>query len=169
MTQRPDAPINDLRALIEDHLALAEKHVTKGERCVAEQRERVLRLERDGALAPDEALRLAREVVEALAYAHKRGIVHRDIKPANILLNEGHALVADFGIARAVEDGGGESLTKTGLAVGTPQYMAPEQWRTGDRRQLKRREPGIPLQQRDEADEHQTHQDRDNTADALQQ
>ncbi|MFL5520548.1 MAG: protein kinase domain-containing protein [Gemmatimonadales bacterium] len=90
------------------------------------------KLERDGALAPDEALRLAREVVEALAYAHKRGIVHRDIKPANILLNEGHALVADFGIARAVEDGTGESLTKTGLAVGTPQYMAPEQ-ATGER------------------------------------
>ena len=85
------------------------------------------RLVRDGKLPAEEALRLAREIAEALAYAHKRGIVHRDIKPANILLNEGHALVADFGIARAVEDGGGESLTKTGLAVGTPQYMSPEQ------------------------------------------
>ncbi|HEX5819070.1 MAG TPA: protein kinase, partial [Gemmatimonadales bacterium] len=84
------------------------------------------RLVRDGALPPEEALRLAREIAEALGYAHKRGIVHRDIKPANILLNEGHALIADFGIARAVEDGG-ESLTRTGLAVGTPQYMAPEQ------------------------------------------
>ena len=90
------------------------------------------RLERDGALPPEESLRLAREIAEALAYAHKRGIVHRDIKPANILLNEGHALVADFGIARAVEDVGGEALTKTGLAVGTPQYMAPEQ-ATGER------------------------------------
>jgi serine/threonine-protein kinase len=90
------------------------------------------RLVREGRLPSDEALRLAREVAEALAYAHKRGIVHRDIKPANILLSEGHALVADFGIARAVDEGGGESLTKTGLAVGTPQYMAPEQ-ATGER------------------------------------
>jgi serine/threonine-protein kinase len=85
------------------------------------------RLEREGALAPEEALKLAREVAEALAYAHRRGIIHRDIKPANIMMSEGHALVADFGIARAVEDVGGESLTKTGLAIGTPQYMAPEQ------------------------------------------
>jgi TolB-like protein/tRNA A-37 threonylcarbamoyl transferase component Bud32/Flp pilus assembly protein TadD len=85
------------------------------------------RMVREGALAPEEALKLAREVTDALAYAHSRGIIHRDIKPANILLSAGHALVADFGIARAVEDGGGESLTKTGLAVGTPQYMAPEQ------------------------------------------
>jgi len=85
------------------------------------------RLERDGALPADDALRLAREIAEALAYAHKRGIIHRDIKPANILLNEGHALVADFGIARAIDDGGAQVLTKTGLAVGTPQYMAPEQ------------------------------------------
>jgi serine/threonine-protein kinase len=85
------------------------------------------RLARDGALPPDEALRLAREIAEALAYAHRRGIVHRDIKPANILLGEGHALVADFGIARAVDEGGGEALTKTGLAIGTPQYMSPEQ------------------------------------------
>ena len=85
------------------------------------------RLAREGSLPADEAIRLAREIAEALAYAHKRGIIHRDIKPANILLNEGHALIADFGIARAVEDGGGEALTRTGLAVGTPQYMAPEQ------------------------------------------
>jgi serine/threonine-protein kinase len=85
------------------------------------------RLAREGALPPDEALKLGREIAEALAYAHKRGIVHRDIKPANILLSEGHAYIADFGIARAVGDGGTEALTKTGLAVGTPQYMAPEQ------------------------------------------
>ena len=90
------------------------------------------KLQREGALPVDDALRLAREVAEALAYAHRQGIIHRDIKPANILLSEGHALVADFGIARAVGDSGGEQLTATGIAVGTPQYMAPEQ-ATGDK------------------------------------
>ncbi len=85
------------------------------------------KLQRDGALPADEALKLSREVAEALAHAHAQGIIHRDIKPANILLSGGHALVADFGIARAVGEGGGEQLTRTGIAVGTPQYMAPEQ------------------------------------------
>jgi eukaryotic-like serine/threonine-protein kinase len=84
------------------------------------------RLAREGELPVPVALRLGREIAEALAYAHKRGIVHRDIKPANILLHEGHALVADFGIARAAA-AEGETITRTGLAIGTPQYMSPEQ------------------------------------------
>jgi TolB-like protein/tRNA A-37 threonylcarbamoyl transferase component Bud32/tetratricopeptide (TPR) repeat protein len=85
------------------------------------------RLKRETSLPVDEALRIAREVSEALAYAHQRKIIHRDIKPANIMLANGHALVADFGIARGVGAATGATITKTGLAVGTPQYMSPEQ------------------------------------------
>ncbi len=84
------------------------------------------RLQRDRRLTVDESLRIAREVAGGLAYAHARGLVHRDIKPANVLLQAGHALVADFGIARAVQ-AHGERLTGVGLSIGTPLYMSPEQ------------------------------------------
>jgi serine/threonine protein kinase/tetratricopeptide (TPR) repeat protein len=85
------------------------------------------RLEREGRLAPDEALRIARGVAAALDYAHRHCVVHRDVKPENILLGEGGALVADFGIAKAVSAAGDEALTQSGLALGTPAYMSPEQ------------------------------------------
>jgi serine/threonine-protein kinase len=85
------------------------------------------RLRREGQLPLDDALQIAREVADALGYAHSQGIVHRDIKPENILLSRGHALVADFGIARALQMTDAEHLTATGLAIGTPAYMSPEQ------------------------------------------
>ena len=85
------------------------------------------RLRREKQLPLEATLRIAQEVADALDYAHARGIVHRDIKPENILLEAGHALVADFGIARAVSAAGTKELTATGTAIGTPVYMSPEQ------------------------------------------
>jgi len=86
------------------------------------------RLKREHQLPVDEAVRIAREVADALQYAHEHGIVHRDIKPENILLHGGHALVADFGIALAASRSeGGTRMTETGMSLGTPHYMSPEQ------------------------------------------
>ncbi len=88
------------------------------------------RLSRQVHLPIDEAVEIACEVANALGYAHAQGIVHRDIKPENILLTEGHAVVADFGIARAISaavSAEHDSVTGTGLVLGTPLYMSPEQ------------------------------------------
>ncbi len=84
-------------------------------------------LTRRGRMEPGGTLRIVREVADALGYAHRRGVVHRDIKPENILLSEGHAVVTDFGIAKAVLTAGGEQLTRSGFPLGTPGYMSPEQ------------------------------------------
>jgi eukaryotic-like serine/threonine-protein kinase len=85
------------------------------------------RIRREQRLPVQDALRIVAEVADALDYAHAHGVIHRDIKPENILIDSGHAVVADFGIAQAIDVAGGEQLTGTGVAIGTPTYMSPEQ------------------------------------------
>jgi len=85
------------------------------------------RLNKEKQLPVEDTIKIAQQVADALAYAHSKGVIHRDIKPENILLDATGAMVADFGIARAVSVAGGETLTRTGMAVGTPTYMSPEQ------------------------------------------
>lgn len=90
------------------------------------------RIDREKQLPVEEAVRIASAIANALDYAHRQGVIHRDLKPENVLLQEGQPLVADFGIALAVSKAGGARVTQTGLSLGTPQYMSPEQ-ATGDR------------------------------------
>jgi len=90
------------------------------------------KLDRETQLGVDEAVRIAREVADALDYAHRSGVIHRDIKPENILLHDGRPMVADFGIALAVSAAAGGRMTETGTSIGTPHYMSPEQ-ATADR------------------------------------
>jgi len=110
------------------------------------------RIDKEGELPLREAVRIIREVADALAFAHSHGVVHRDIKPDNVMLTGGHAIVADFGVAKAVSEATGrDKLTTAGVALGTPAYMAPEQatadphvrrsWATRHRRCWRRTSP----------------------------
>jgi serine/threonine protein kinase len=90
------------------------------------------KLDRERQLGIEEALTITKQVASALDYAHRQGLVQRDIKHDNILIQEWEAMLTDFGIALAVKEAGGNRLTQTGLSLGTPQYMSPEQ-ATGDR------------------------------------
>jgi eukaryotic-like serine/threonine-protein kinase len=101
------------------------------------------KMTREKQLGVEETVAIAMDVADALHFAHQRGIVHRDIKPENILLQQGKPVVADFGIALAVSPAGGTRLTETGLSLGTPHYMSPEQ-ATGDR-ELDARSDGYSL------------------------
>lgn len=85
------------------------------------------RLTKEKQLAAEDAIQITREVADALAYAHREGVIHRDVKPANIMLEEGHAVLADFGVAHAVSEAKEDRLTRTGTSLGTPSYMSPEQ------------------------------------------
>ena len=85
------------------------------------------KLDRETQLGIDEAVRIARDVADALDYAHRHGVIHRDIKPENILLHDGRPMVADFGIALALSAAAGGRMTETGMSLGTPHYMSPEQ------------------------------------------
>src|SRR5688572_1439252 len=89
-------------------------------------------INRETQLSIEDAITLTKQVGSALDYAHRHGVIHRDIKPENILIQEGEAILTDFGIALAVKEAGGSRLTQTGLSLGTPQYMSPEQ-ATGDK------------------------------------
>jgi serine/threonine-protein kinase len=97
------------------------------------------KLNRERQLAIEEAVEITRSIASALDYAHRQGVIHRDIKPENILIHDGQALVADFGIALAVSHASDARLTETGLSIGTPHYMSPEQ-AMGDR-EFRTREP----------------------------